>query len=66
MNDTSNTELLNQLKIKLDTCKGTSEAVLVLGEKTKKIIKLPQKIEFSIELESDLKAIFGNDNVKFQ
>jgi DNA polymerase-3 subunit alpha len=63
--DTSNIELLENLKSQLDTYKGQDETVLVLGV-DKQIIKLPQKITYDEELITGLKQLLGQDCVVYQ
>jgi DNA polymerase-3 subunit alpha len=65
LRDSKDQELLVSLKQSIDSAKGDTEVVLVLGE-TKQIIKLPSKVNKDPLTVSKLKELVGADNVKIQ
>jgi DNA polymerase-3 subunit alpha len=66
LKDASDSSTLEQLKGLLDEHTGNHEAVLVLGESKKQIIKLPQLVSDSTDLVMALKNLVGEEQVKFQ
>lgn len=58
--------LLVKLKQIVDQYPGKHDAVLVLGDDSKQIIKLPQRVSDAVELQQALKTLVGSDSVKFQ
>lgn len=67
LQDSSDQELLVQLKQILDTYMGDMEVVLVLGQANEKqIIKLPSGVSFSDVLQENLIKVVGEDNIKVQ
>jgi len=67
LKDSSNAELLMQLKGVIDPKPGPTEVVLVLGEAAQKqIIKLPNTVEADEGVTAQLIELVGNDNVKLQ
>ncbi len=66
MQDTSDEVTLQKLKSILDEHSGSYEAVLVLGDKNKQVIKLPQQINADDQLVGSLAELLGRKNVKFQ
>ena len=63
--DSTNDEvLLRNIKTTIDNNKGSNEIVLVLGSSdSRKVIKLPDRIEINDQLISSFKSIVGNENV---
>lgn len=66
LTDTDNDQMLQKIKVVLDDHLGEHEAVLVLGDDKKQIIKLPQKVSASSELLLRLEKILGKEHVKLQ
>lgn len=63
--DSSNTELLKDLKKILDQKPGNSEVVLVVGGiDDKKAIKLPEKFDISQQVTNRLMDLVGAENIK--
>jgi DNA polymerase-3 subunit alpha len=64
LEDSSNQDILMNLKSKLDGYRGSNEVVLVTGPQTnKQAIRLPQTIEINEESIRELAGIFGSTNV---
>jgi DNA polymerase-3 subunit alpha len=67
LKDSSNAELLMQLKSVIDPAPGSTEVVLVLGESDQKqIIKLPNTVEASESVTAKLIELIGPENIKLQ
>lgn len=66
LQDTGDTKALEELKKLLDDHQGSYEAVLVLGETNKQIIKLPQKVTNDDQLLAGLQSLVGSEHIKFQ
>lgn len=65
--DSSNHELLQQLKAVLDSSSGDTEVVLVLGaEDHKQIVRLPVRINYSDACKTALEKLVSADNIKLQ
>ncbi|HSX24297.1 MAG TPA: DNA polymerase III subunit alpha, partial [Candidatus Saccharimonadales bacterium] len=64
MSSSNPSELLS-LKQTIDAHPGDTEVVLVIGEKTKQIIRLPNRIAHETGL-ADLQSVIGHDHVKLQ
>ena len=62
--DSSDEDLLQSLKLKLDNHHGGTEVVLVTGPKDKKqVIKLPQSVDINEQSLRELAGLFGSTNV---
>lgn len=67
LKNSSDNELLTEMKKTLDEVNGTTEVVLVLGEDISlRPIRLPNRIEPSVAMLSKLRELVGDDNVKYQ
>lgn len=66
MFDASDQNTLQMLKTILDEYPGQNEAVLVLGQDNKQIIKLPQTVSDDSDLILSIQDLIGDENVKYQ
>ncbi|MCA9318823.1 DNA polymerase III subunit alpha [Candidatus Saccharibacteria bacterium] len=65
--DSSDTQLLAQLKALLDSTVGNEEVVLVLGpDAARQPIRLPGRVAASQALQTELETLVGLENVKLQ
>jgi DNA polymerase-3 subunit alpha len=62
--DSSNDDLLNQIKSTLEACPGDTETILVIG-KDKRPIRLLQQIDKNDEILHNLGSLVGSENVKY-
>lgn len=67
LNNSQDHDTLNSLKQTLDTYRGTTEVVLVLGEaQSRQAIKLPTGIDRESDALFQLKELVGADNIRLQ